>query len=547
MSEKEKSSKLGAGLKLGALILRRPAKILRQPDRIRDLARNIRNGLPKPGDLQELRSCPPEYHVILSEGVQPAEGWLSPMIDLMERDPDTGLVGCKLVDKDGLLIGSELLDPESPEVNYVCEAESVFTAACLIRTELWEKLGRSADDTLPGRVREAGYRVMYQPASVAIGGTGGTVLKEPQSRRFLIIDHYVPQTDKDAGSRYMMDYMRMFVEKGYHITFLGDNFYREEPYTRNMQQMGIEVLYGSWYAKNWRKWLQEAGPAFDYVMLTRPHISEKYIDAVKACCPQAKLFYMGIDLLFMSRGLRYERTGEEQAKRDAEHFRELELKLMHQCDISIYPSDLELEEIAKIDPELTVRKWPLSIYDEVPEIDYDAAKRQDLLFVGGFTHDPNVDSALWAVNEVMPLVWKEKPEITLHIAGANAPEQIRALAGEHVIVHGYLTIEQLNGLLESSRMEIVPLRYGGGVKGKVVEAMKCGLPVVTTSVGTQGLGGAEQILLMGETAEELARQIIRAYDDGERLKEISRKETAYVRENFSREKALQVMALDFEF
>ena len=138
MSEKEKSSKLGAGLKLGALILRRPAKILRQPDRIRDLARNIRNGLPKPGDPQELRSCPPEYHVILSEGVQPAEGWLSPMIDLMERNPDTGLVGCKLVDKDGLLIGSELLDPESPEVNYVCEAESVFTAACLIRTAAHE-------------------------------------------------------------------------------------------------------------------------------------------------------------------------------------------------------------------------------------------------------------------------------------------------------------------------------------------------------------------------------------------------------------------------
>ena len=63
----------------------------------------------------------------------------------------------------------------------------------------------------------------------------------------LVVDHYVPMFDKDAGSRYMLDYMKLFLEQGYHITFLGDNFFPHEPYTSALQQMGIEVLYGNWY------------------------------------------------------------------------------------------------------------------------------------------------------------------------------------------------------------------------------------------------------------------------------------------------------------
>jgi glycosyltransferase involved in cell wall biosynthesis len=151
------------------------------------------------------------------------------------------------------------------------------------------------------------------------------------------------------------------------------------------------------------------------------------------------------------------------------------------------------------------------------------------------------------VNEIMPLVWQKRPDIRLHIVGSNAPDEVLKLASEQVIVHGYTTVEELQGLLSGCRMELVSLRYGGGVKGKVVEAMKNGLPVVTTSVGTQGLAGTEEFLMMGETAEELADQIVRHYDDTDLLKECSRKEVQYVRENFSEEQAMKVLEMDLDF
>ena len=552
-----------------------------------------------------------KYILFLNNDTQVTWGWLRALVELIERDEKIGMVGSKLIYPDGRLQeaggilwkdGSawnygHLADPSRPEYNYVKEADYISGAAIMIRAELWRQLGgfdeRFApayceDSDLAFQVRRAGYMVLYQPKSVVIhfeGVSNGTdtssglkayqvtntekfhekwkaVLESEHNpnavdvfrardrslrrKTLLVVDHYVPMFDKDAGSRYMLHYIRLFVNKGYNVKFMGDNFYPHQPYTETLQQMGVEVIYGNWYAQHWKEWLKEIGQDLDYVLLSRPHISVKYIDAVRKLT-RAKVFYMVHDLHFWREEMRYEKTGEADALKESKKWKEIEFKLMRDCDVSITPSSLEVEKIASIDPSITARRWPINIYESVPNANYDASGRRDILFIGGFTHEPNVDAALWAAEQIMPLVWKERPELKLHIVGSNAPEQVLALGNERVTVHGYLSDEELNALYRDCRMELVPLRYGGGVKGKVIEAMYHGLPIVTTSVGTQGINGADEFLMMGETAEALAEQIIKHYDDAALLANISKKETDYVRTNFSEAEAVKVVALDFDF
>ena len=553
-----------------------------------------------------------KYILFLNNDTQVSPGWLSALVELMERGDDVGMVGSKLIYPDGRLQeaggilwkdGSawnygHLADPSMPEYNYVKEADYISGAAIMIRAELWRRLGgfdeRFApayyeDTDLAFEVRKAGYRVLYQPKSVVIhfeGVSNGTDVSQGQkayqevnARKFyekwkdvlerehnpnavdvfracdrslrrktlLVIDHYVPMFDKDAGSRYMLHYIRLFANQGYKVVFLGDNLFPHQPYTAALQQMGVEVLYGNWYAQHWKDWLREVGPDLDYVLLSRPHISVKYIDIVRETATRAKLLYMVHDLHFWREEMRYEKTGEADALKESKRWKEIEFRLMRACDVSITPSSLEVEKIASIDPSITARRWPINIFESVPDSDYDAASRRDIIFIGGFTHEPNVDAALWAVNEIMPLVWQKRPDLKLHIVGSNAPEEVLGLANDRVIVHGYLSDEALNALYHGCRMELVSLRYGGGVKGKVIEAMYHGLPVVTTSVGTQGIGGAEDFLLMGETAQALAERIVDHYDDAALLADVSRRETEYVRANFSEAEAMKVVALDFDF
>jgi glycosyltransferase involved in cell wall biosynthesis len=130
-----------------------------------------------------------------------------------------------------------------------------------------------------------------------------------------------------------------------------------------------------------------------------------------------------------------------------------------------------------------------------------------ILFVGGFAHSPNKDGILWFVEDVLPLLRQDDNPWQLMIAGSNADEDIRGAAAKDVCVLGFVSDEKLNQLYQQAAVVIAPLRYGAGVKGKVIEAMAKGVPVVTTSVGAQGIAEPEGVLFIANTAEHFAGQV----------------------------------------
>ncbi|MBT7371267.1 MAG: glycosyltransferase, partial [Gammaproteobacteria bacterium] len=521
--------------------------------------------------------CRGDYVFLLNNDTMVKPGWLDSLVETFEVHEDAGLVGSKLVYPDGQLQEAggivwrdasawnfgRLQDPEKPEYNYLREVDYVSGAAIMFPRKLFLDLGGFDDIFAPAyyedtdlafRIRETGKKVYYQPASVVVhfegisnGTDEGSGLKQYQVANrdkfedkwrsvltadhfangeevftarersqgrttVLVIDHYVPHFDKDAGSRSTFLYLRLLVQAGCNVKFLGDNFFRHEPYTTALQQMGIEVLYGGEYEKNWKRWLREQANYLDVIYLMRPHIAEKYIDVINQLSPKPKTIYFGHDLHYLRMQRQAQISGDGELKAEADYWRGKEYALFDKLDMIYYPSQVEVDEIRACKPDLPVKAIPLYAFEQFDVQPVNFSDRSDLLFVGGFNHPPNADGLRWFVDEVFPEILS-KQRMKLNIVGSNMPQEITDLAGEDIVVHGFLSDEKLDELYRSVRLSVVPLRFGAGIKGKVLEAMDRGVPVVTTRIGAEGIPRSEDVLMIADDAERMASLIASCYND----------------------------------
>jgi glycosyltransferase involved in cell wall biosynthesis len=134
------------------------------------------------------------------------------------------------------------------------------------------------------------------------------------------------------------------------------------------------------------------------------------------------------------------------------------------------------------------------------------------LFVGGFEHPPNIDAAIYLVREIMPRVWRRRADVSLTIVGGSAPREVEELAASRVDITGW--VADLQPFLDTARAMVVPVRFGAGIKGKITQGLAAGLPVVTTTVGAEGLDGEDgQNMLVADDPEALAERVLRVIED----------------------------------
>lgn len=527
-----------------------------------------------------------KYIVFLNNDTLVRYNWLKSLVDIAEKDGTIGLCGSKILYPDGRLqeAGGILWkdgsawnygngqDPEASEFNYVKEVDYISGCSIMTRKDLWNEIGGFDERFVPAycedsdyafEVRKRGYKVVYQPLSCVVhfeGVSNGTDLSSGQKHyqtvnqaKFLekwkdelnkdhfpnaqhvlrardrsknkkvmvMVDHYVPTFDKDAGSRTLYEYILLFLKNNYQITLIPDNFYRSE-YTEIYQQLGVEVLYGPYYHMHYEDWLKNNAEDFDLFFLNRPHIAPRYIDVVRNHT-NAKILYYGMDLHFLREQRQYEVTKDPQLLESIEKWKKAEFDLIHKSDCALFPSYVEEKVIREIEPDARVMVLPAFVYQKIDRVEYKIDGRKDLMFIGGFDHVPNRDAMVWFVNDILPKVVQQLPDIQLHILGSNPTEEIQALAGPNVQVHGYVTAEELNAYYKKSRISVVPLRYGAGIKGKVVEAMGLGMPVITTSIGAEGILGADKCLAIREEADTFADGICALYGDEELLSDMCSK------------------------
>lgn len=492
-------------------------------------------------------------------------------------------------------------DPRLPEFNYLKEADYISGASIALRATTWQDLGGfdphyspayCEDTDLAFRIRAQGLRVMYQPRSALIHHEGRSHGRDTTSgikayqvtngKKFverwrrtlegdhfangehvfvardrsrykphiLFIDHYVPQWDRDAGSRTMLHYLKLFVAAGFHVTLWPDNLHEDVEYVRRLQEMGIEVIYSAAYIDQFDTWIKLNSHWINYVYSSRPHITVKYLPAIKAHT-KAKILYYGHDLHFLRLIKEYLITRNGTSLKEAMVSCGLELKICTNVDAALYPG-FEERQILKAmlgSNANPIAVIPVYLFDqgefalaEGRLSRLDRRKRRNLMFVGGFSHSPNVDGVLWFVRDVMPLLQKVAPDFILNIAGSNTPDAIQLLASDRIRVLGRISDEKLARLYDEAGAAIIPLRYGAGVKGKVIEAMAAAIPIVSTSVGVQGINGSEDFVFLGDTPAAFVEAVLAADSDTELVRRKVAAGIKFLRETHSIEAAKTILA-----
>lgn len=459
-------------------------------------------------------------------------------------------------------------DPQRPAYNYRRETDYGSAAALLVRADLFSELGGYDERYMPMyyedadlcfRMRERGLRVMYEPEAVVMhveGGTAGTdpdyghkrhqevsrvtfvsrwartldavhLHPQPDDHRqavdrfmtgnVLVIDHQVPMSNRDAGSLRMLGMIRALKALGFQVTFLPDNFVATQPYTSDLQRMGVEVLYGPLDVHGE---LMVRGSALTAVILSRPTVSPRWLTIVRELAPSATVIYDTVDLHWVreSRGIAVNGSGCTSAAK-VTALRELELAMVRGSDATLVVTDVERRTLEAEVPSAKIRIVPMlhDVADTAPSI----VGRGGVVFLGSFAHPPNTDGARQLVEVIMPEVWRSLPELHVTIVGADPPPEVLALQEPRVEVTGW--VEDVESMLHRSRLMVAPLRFGAGMKGKVTQSLALGLPVATTAIGAEGLEtDVNSGLLVADDPRELAAKIVEACKDDVLWERLSR-------------------------
>lgn len=488
-------------------------------------------------------------------------------------------------------------DPKRLCYNYVKEVDYISGASILVPTALFRELGAFDERYVPAyyedtdlafQIRAAGKKVLYQPASCIIhyegishGTDTGSGIKAYQlvnqqkflekwkdvlqsshfprdqqmfhardrsaaRKTILIIDHDLPQPDQDAGSRVMWCFIRLFLQMGLNVKFWSHRDWPDEAYAQPLQQAGVELFYGEEYAGRFKSWIREHGGQLDYVLLSRPLVAVEYTALLRQHS-RAKRLYYGHDLHFermlAEAGLKNDRlmaAGSGVMKR-------LEMKIWQDVDVVYYPSDSETATVRSLLPSAVARTVPLFFYDTASKAGCAMSpleQRRNIVFVGGFRHAPNIDAAQWFVVEVLPLIQSVNPDVHFTLIGSQPTADVLALASPYVTVTGHVSEEALQDHYAGARVVVVPLRFGAGVKGKVLEAMHYCVPVVTTPVGLQGLVGLDDIMAPATEARDFADKVLKLLEDDELWQQQADAAYAYIADHFSMDAMQRIFALD---
>ena len=311
-------------------------------------------------------------------------------------------------------------------------------------------------------------------------------------QQLLIIGFVWPEPNSSGAGTRMLQLIELFLKQGWKITFASAA--SDSEFMFDVTSLGVEKVAIAINDSGFDEFVKALNPTI--VLFDRFMVEEQFGWRVAEQCPNALRMLDTIDL----HSLRIAR--QKATKEEAEfHLDDLysdtakrEIASILRCDISLLISEVEIELLQKhykIDSSLlyylpflvdaidqeTIQSW--LAFDE----------RKDFIFIGNFLHEPNWNAVQYLKESIWPLIRKELPEASMQIYGAYPSQKVLQLHNpkERFLVLG--RAKNAFDVVSKARVVLAPLRFGAGAKGKLIEAMQCGTPSVTTAVGAESMNG----------------------------------------------------------
>jgi glycosyltransferase involved in cell wall biosynthesis len=206
-----------------------------------------------------------------------------------------------------------------------------------------------------------------------------------------------------------------------------------------------------------------------------------------------------------------------------------EIYPLFDCILTVSSNDAEI--LNKRFPGFNIRPAPTGTDCSFYEYRNGGGAVENLVYVGHYIHYPNLDSVKYFLDDIFPLVLKRYPDMRFHVVGSGG-EKVKDIAAHNVEVTG--TVPDIRKYLYMDGVFVAPIRLGIGIRGKILEAMAGGMPVVSTSLGAAGIGAKDaEHLLVADTPERFAGQIERLAQDKELRNTLTRNARKFVVENYN--------------
>lgn len=304
---------------------------------------------------------------------------------------------------------------------------------------------------------------------------------------------HCPEYDTSSGGYRLLQILKVLKKELNYNVYFFCNASKSQRHLEALNKINIPVyitdIKNEKYTINYAKELSEQGINPDFIFISWLDMAKQVIVFLKENFPDAKIILDSVDIHW----LREKRKLEKNNQKETSQFlfnKNLEKSMYKNSNVVLCVTENDKAEIIKEMPDDDINiKIVSNIYPNSFLTDSKKNRANNIIFVGGFSHEPNIDAALWCHEIYQKFIQQTKLKKIpkLYIAGSNPPKEILKLHKNNVIVTGYVDEEELQKLYDDSKISISPLRWGAGIKGKVCEALYKNTCVLTTAIGNEGI------------------------------------------------------------
>lgn len=355
-------------------------------------------------------------------------------------------------------------------------------------------------------------------------------------KRILVIAPRMLTPDLDTGSLRMYHLAKVLNDLSCQVTFVASFLHSWPPFedrleedSNRLRELGIEVRSPG-HTKSVEDLLEESGKTYEVVILSDVYVAAKHMDSVRKYAPQTVILFDTVSLHYLRHYREAKLTGNVRTLKRALKTKRQELAAAEQADYTLVVSPIEKSILEKNRHGLRVHVIPSihAVYGSAKPF----SERKDILFVGSFQHLPNIDAVNYLIEEVYPLVKREVPGVKTYIIGQDPPASVKSMSSSEVIVTDY--VPDLAPYFNNCRLSVAPIRFGAGIKGKVLMSMSYGVPVVGSSLATEGMHLTNgKNVLVADNPEDFCDAVVNLYQNETLWDQISESGLAIISQHFS--------------